>query len=217
MLDSCLIAKIVCASNKNGGVTQETLARELSMSQQTVSRKLKELEEKGLIRRTITPVGEIISLSEKGQEVLSQCLELLKNAITSAHAIKIIGKVTSGLGEGRIFLSLPYYKESFEKFLGFTPYPGTLNLVIYDRVSLENRLILDTERHILIPEFKSENRILGAVKAFPASINGLRPAAIVFPLRSTHPKSIIEIISPYHLREKLNLKDGDDVEIEAYV
>ncbi len=217
VLDSCLIAKIVCLSNKNGGVTQEALAKELSMSQQTVSRKLKELEERGLIRRTITSSGEIISLSEKGEELLSQCLELLKDAVTSTHVIKITGRVASGLGEGRIFLSIPYYKESFEKLLGFTPYPGTLNLVIYDRVSLENRLILDTERHILIKEFKSENRVLGAVKAFPASINGLRPAAIVLPLRSAHPKSVIEVISPYFLREKLNLKDGDDVEVEAYV
>ncbi len=214
--DSCIVAKIISLS-KSSEITQETLAKELNLSQQSVSRKLKELEDKGIIKRTITASGEIVSLTNKGEDLLSQCLSLIRDAIISSHALKIKGIVTSGLGEGKIFLSLPYYEDSFKKFLGFTPYPGTLNIVIYDRLSLENRIILDTEKHILIPEYKDENRVLGAVKVFPASINGTRPAAIVFPLRSTHPKSIIEVISPYYLREKLNIKDGNEVEIESYI
>ncbi|MEM0373170.1 MAG: DUF120 domain-containing protein, partial [Sulfolobales archaeon] len=52
---------------------------------------------------------------------------------------------------------------------------------------------------------------------YPASINGVTPAAVVIPLRTTHPKSIIEVISPYKLREKLNLEDGSEVMIEVYL
>jgi len=101
--------------------------------------------------------------------------------------------------------------------LGFEPYEGTLNLVIYDRISLENRLILDIVRGVLIPEYKEPNRVLGSVKAFPSSVNSLFPAAIVIPSRTTHPKSVIEVISPYYLREKLNLKDGDEISVEVYL
>jgi len=137
--------------------------------------------------------------------------------ILRTRTLHIKGKVTSGLGEGRIFLSLPYYMESFKKYLGFEPYAGTLNLVIYDRISLENRLILDVAKGIVIPEHKEPNRVLGSVKAFPSSINSLSPAAIVIPARTTHPKSVIEIISPYYLRERLSLKDGDEISIEVYL
>ncbi|WP_420807179.1 DUF120 domain-containing protein [Acidianus manzaensis] len=198
-----------------GEVTQQLLAKELGLSQQSVSRKLKDLESQNLIIRVESKEGEIIKLTEEGENLLVKCLEDINEALKYQHEIKIKGKVTSGLGEGRIFLSLPYYMESFKKFLGFTPYPGTLNVVIYDKCSFENRLSLDASRAIMIPEHKEEKRVLGAVKAFPAVVNQLQPAAIVLPLRTTHPKSVIEIISPYFLREKLNLKDGDEIIIEA--
>ena len=187
------------------------------MSQQTISRKLRELEEDGIIQRILTKEGEYIRLTDKGEEELKSCIEDILNLILRTKVIHIKGKVTSGLGEGRIFLSIPYYKESFKKYLGFEPYAGTLNLVIYDRISLENRLILDIARGITIPEYREPNRVLGSVKAFPSSVNSLSPAAIVIPSRTTHPKSVIEIISPYYLREKLNLKDGDEISVEVYL
>ncbi|ABP95892.1 MULTISPECIES: DUF120 domain-containing protein [Metallosphaera] len=216
MSDECLIAKIVYLSLQQKEVTQQMIADELKMSQQSVSRKLKELEERNLVRRSLSKEGEIIRVTENGEKLLEDCLSMMRATIISSHVLEIRGRATSGLGEGRIFLSMPYYMESFKKFLGFEPYPGTLNLVIYDRISLENRLVLDISKAINIPEHKEENRVLGAVRAFPASVNDLKPAAVVFPLRSVHPKSVIEVISPYHLRKELNIKDGDEVVIQAY-
>nr|WP_054836279.1 DUF120 domain-containing protein [Metallosphaera hakonensis] len=174
------------------------------------------MEEKDLIRRSLSKEGEIIRVTENGEKILEDCLSMMRTTIISSHILEIKGRATSGLGEGRIFLSLPYYMESFKKFLGFEPFPGTLNLTIYDRASLENRLILDVSKAITIPEHKEENRVLGAVRAFPASINDLKPAAVVFPLRSIHPKSVIEVISPFHLRKELNIKDGDEITIQVY-
>ncbi|MFP3259474.1 MAG: DUF120 domain-containing protein [Sulfolobus sp.] len=201
----------------NKQFTQSELAKFLNISQQTVSRKLKELEDNGLIIRIISKDGEIVKLTEEGEKFLLSCIENLRVAVSNNRILKIKGKVTSGLGEGRIFLSLPYYMNSLKKFLGFGPYPGTLNVVIYDRLSMENRLILDANRGIVIPEYKESNRVLGSVKAFPATVNSLSPAAVVIPARTTHPKSVVEIISPYYLRERLNLKDGDEVQIEVYL
>jgi riboflavin kinase len=217
LTEICTLSRIINLVKERGEITQQILAKEFNISQQSVSRKLKELEDANLIIRIETKDGEIIRLTEKGENLLLNCLNEISSAIAFQHEIRIKGKVTSGLGEGKLFLSLPYYENSFKKFLGFTPYPGTLNIVIYDRISFENRLLLDTSRYINIPEYRDENKVLGAVKAFPARINDLEPAAIVIPLRTTHPKSVIEIISPYYLREKLSLKDGDEVVIEALI
>ncbi|QIW24193.1 CTP-dependent riboflavin kinase [Sulfolobus sp. S-194] len=203
--------------NNNKLLTQAEISKESGLSQQTVSRKLKELEEEGIIQRIIVKEGEYIKLTDKGEEELKKCIEDILQLIMRTKILRIRGKVTAGLGEGRIFLSIPYYIDSFKKYLGFEPYAGTLNIVIYDRISLENRLILDLAKGIIIPEYKEPNRVLGSVKAFPSSINSISPAAIVIPARTTHPKSVIEVISPYYLREKLNLKDGDEVEIEVYL
>ena len=217
LTEVCTLSKIINLVKEKGEVTQQLLAKEFNISQQSISRKLKELEEANLIIRISTKDGEIIRLTEKGENLLLTCLNEITEALAFQHEIRIKGKVTSGLGEGKIFLSLPYYENSFRKFLGFTPYPGTLNIVIYDRASFENRLLLDTSRCINIPEYRDENRVLGAVKAYPARINNVEPAAIVIPLRTTHPKSVIEVISPYYLREKLSLKDGDEVIVEALI
>ncbi|AOL15650.1 riboflavin kinase [Sulfolobus sp. A20] len=175
------------------------------------------MEEDKLIVRIISKEGEIIRLSEEGEKILNSCLSDLKEAILTLHTIQIKGKIISGLGEGRIFLSMEYYKTQISKLLGFEPYPGTLNVVIYDRQSIENRLMLESSPPLLVPEYKYKDRVLGAVKLYPASVNSLKPAAVVIPQRTTHPKSVVEIISPYYLREKLNLKDGDEIVIEAYV
>jgi len=211
-----LLAKIIILS-KNGLVTQSSIAKNVGYTQQTISRKLKDMEDRKLIMREILKEGEIIRLTEEGERLLESCIRDLIEAITISRTLVIKGRVVSGLGEGRIFLSMPYYMESFKKMLGFEPYPGTLNVLIYDKLSLQNRILLDVSRHLLIPEFKDKDRVLGAVKAYPASINGLSPAAVVIPLRTTHPKSVIEVISPYKLREKLNLEDGSEVTIEVYL
>ncbi|BCU71127.1 hypothetical protein KN1_24240 [Stygiolobus caldivivus] len=193
------------------------MAKLLGISQQTVSRKLKELEDNGIITRAISKEGETIRLTEEGERAFRECVENLEEILKISRIIKIRAKVTSGLGEGKFFLSLPYYSEAFKKFLGFQPYPGTLNAVIYDRNSMENRLLLDANKGIVIPEHREPDRVLGSVKAFPASVNSLSPSAIVIPTRTTHPKSVIEVISPYFLREKLNLKDGDEIVIEVFL
>ncbi|MEM1626236.1 MAG: DUF120 domain-containing protein [Sulfolobaceae archaeon] len=203
--------------SKNNLVTQSSIAKNVGLTQQTISRKLKEMEERKLIMREIFREGEIIRLTEEGEKLLESCIRDLIEAITISRILTIKGKVVSGLGEGRIFLSIPYYIESFKRILGFEPYPGTLNVLIYDKLSLQNRILLDVSRYLFIPEYRDKDRVLGAVKVYPASINGVTPAAVVIPLRTTHPKSIIEVISPYKLREKLNLEDGSEVMIEVYL
>lgn len=198
-------------------VKQEEIAKSLGVSQQTVSRILKELEASGLIRRNISKEGEVIELTQEGEAKLIGIIEEITKLITRNRVVVLRGRVVSGKGEGSFFVSLPYYREAFMKYLGFEVFPGTLNVVLYDRQSIENRVLLDISKGIEIPEHREPERILGSVKAFPATVNGVSPAAVVLPSRTVHPKSVIEIISPYKLREKIGLKDGDEVEVEVFL
>jgi riboflavin kinase len=210
---ACILAKIISFSKGKECVTQLELSKLLEISQQSVSRKLNELEEIGLITKSETKNGTTVRLTNKGEELLLNCMEMIKESIETRRELKFKGKVVSGLGEGKIFLSIKYYEEQISQKMGFLPYPGTLNLTLYDRTSIENRIMLDSIPGILIPEYKFEDRVLGAVKMFPATVNSISPAAIVIPLRTVHPKSVIEVISPYFIRDKLMLKDGDEVEV----
>jgi riboflavin kinase len=207
------LSKIISAS-KGRPVSQNDLSKFLNMPQQTISRKLVEMERLGYIRRHFFPEGEIILPTEKGLSLLQECYIEIKETLELKYQMKLRGKVVTGLGEGKIFLSKEYYKEGFKRILGFVPYPGTLNVLINDEESMRNRIDLDTIRGLEIPEHKERDMVLGAVKAFPARIRSLE-AALVIPARTIHPRSVVEIISPYNLRRELSLSDGDEVEIEV--
>ena len=106
------------------------------------------------------------------------------------------------------------YVNQFKEKLGFVPYPGTLNVEI-QFVERNKLRLLKNYRALTIDEFQTENRTFGSVRCFKADVNGSE-GAIVLPLRS-HYSNILEFISPHNLREKLNLKDGDEVKIIIYL
>ena len=123
------------------------------------------------------------------------------------------GKLISGMGEGRYYTEQNGYVNQFKEKLGFIPFPGTLNVEI-EYVERNKLKILKNSKEIHINEFKTKNRTFGGVRCFKAKINGVN-GAIVLPLRS-HYSNILEFISPDHLRKKLNINDGDFVEIILY-
>ena len=123
------------------------------------------------------------------------------------------GKIVSGIGEGRYYTEQSGYTEQFKKKLGFVPFPGTLNVEI-EYVEKNKLRFLKDSKAIIINEFKTKNRTFGSVRCFKAEINGIE-GAIVLPLR-THYSNILEFISQYCLRKKLNINDNDCVEIIIY-
>jgi riboflavin kinase len=210
-----LLFEIITAIREEESISQRELAKRIGVSQQTVSRILRKLEDMGYIERKPTSNGSNIKVLRQGILLIERNISYISEFFKKrGYRIKLVGRVVSGLGEGKYYLSLPYYKESFKKYLGFDVYPGTLNVALESRY-LNDRLELDTTQGILIPRYADNLRTYGEVKAFLASINGLEPSALIIPFRTSHPKSIIEVISPYYLREKLSLKDGDKVEIEV--
>jgi len=117
--------------------------------------------------------------------------------------------VFSGKGEGAKFIELPWVRKQITEKLGFTPHPGTLNIKL-TRESLKLRTLLGK---------------IGAIEISPAAgfhrgrcfkaylINNLK-CAVVIPETPNYPRDIIELIAPINLREKLQLRDGDYVQVK---
>jgi riboflavin kinase len=215
MLEVLKALALMNATKRVLKISSKELAEKIGQSVQTAARKLKELEEEGLIERTLTKDGQFVVITEKGKELLYKEYLDYKRIFEGEGEIVIRGKVFSGLGEGRYYVSLEGYKKQFEEKLGFTPYPGTLNIKI-PREQMFFRTKLDEEEGILIEGFKTAERTFGEVKAFKCRINGIE-GAVVIPKRTHYPKDVLEVIAPVKLRDVLKLKDGDWVEVEVMI
>ena len=127
--------------------------------------------------------------------------------VTPLNTITLNGKVVSGEGNGKKYLSLPWVKKQIEEKLGFTPYLGTLNLQL-STGSVARRKLLETTNALQI--FPPEGYCAGLV--FKACISGTE-CAIVIPQVKNYPKSLLEIIAPENLREKFHLTDGKKISV----
>ncbi|HDD36488.1 MAG TPA: CTP-dependent riboflavin kinase [Archaeoglobus veneficus] len=212
MLEVLKQLALMNASKKVLKISSKELADKINQSLQTAARKLKELESDELIERTLTKDGQFIVITEKGKRRLYREYLDYKKIFEEDETITIKGKVFSGVGEGRYYVSLKGYKEQFKEKLGFDPYPGTLNLKI-PKEQLYFRRRLEEEDGILIEGFKTPDRTFGDVKAFKCKVNGIE-GAIVLPKRTHYPSDVLEVIAPVKLRN-YGIKDGDFVEVEV--
>ncbi|MEM0088177.1 MAG: DUF120 domain-containing protein [Archaeoglobaceae archaeon] len=213
MIEALKALALMNATREVVKISCKDFAKRINQSVQTASRRLKELENKGLIERTITKDGQFILITEKGRNLLHAEYLDYKKIFEGAETLKFHGIVFSGLGEGRYYVSLEGYRKQFREKLGIEPFPGTLNLRIpKEEIGIKKRL--DAEQGIKIEGFTAENRSFGEVKAFKCKVNGLS-AFIVIPKRTHHLSDVVEIIAERKLRDELNLKDGDIVEVEV--
>jgi len=126
----------------------------------------------------------------------------------ATRLLELVGRKTRGLGVGGRYISHPYYRGHFERLLGCTPYPGTLNL----ETSIDWRQLAATCEPSLIPEASWEGRRLGAVYAWSARIEtreGPVRVALIRPLLSRHPPHVLEVVAC----EKLADRTGDEVRV----
>jgi len=190
------------------------LAKQLETSQQTSSRYLLELDKDGMITRELGIKKQLIQITGKGEESLQEEYLQYQQIFELANKIRFTGIVVSGMGEGKYYTKQSGYADQFKEKLGFDAFPGTLNVEI--RHIEKNKLrLLKNYNAIQIDEFETDNRTFGGVKCFRATINNA-DGAIVLPLRS-HYSNILEFISPHFLREKLKIKDGNNVKIMIYL
>ena len=204
------------AAEKEIEITTTQLAEEFNISQQTASRCLIKLHEKmKLVEWKSSPKGSLVKLTPEGMHILDQLrFELEKALHPDLSSIVLKGNVFSGRGEGKYYVSQSAYMKSFRAQLGFEPFHGTLNV----RISANYVDHLDLIRGswpIIIKGFKSDERPFDDVLCYPLKIVGLdAKVAGIIPRRTHYGTNVLEIISSINIREKLKLKDDDEVEIE---
>ncbi|MBI3032734.1 CTP-dependent riboflavin kinase [Candidatus Woesearchaeota archaeon] len=186
------------------------LGNALGFSQQTASRKIKELEEKGFLNKELVAEGMKLSLTLEAKQLLEQNYITLKSLFGTALK-QWTGKVISGLGEGRYYVQIEGYQKQFKEKLNLTPYPGTLNIEVNP---VELKEFFQTKNQIIIEGFVTKERTFGGILCYPIKINKKLPGYLIKPLRSTHTENIIEIIAPVYLRGEFELEDGSEIIIE---
>ncbi len=199
---------------KKETISTTELAPLLNISQQSASRKLRDIESKGLIKRELCSKGQKITVLDKGHELINTVLDELKEATSNSATTpkKFTGHVTSGSGEGSYYLSQSQYHTQLTAKLGFSPFKGTLNLEIRDNQSLKNKEKFLLAPPITINGFTTSKRTFGQLLCYRCTINKM-PVAIIIPQRTHHNKKIVEIIAKDNLRKTLNLKDNDKLEV----
>ena len=123
--------------------------------------------------------------------------------------IEFSGTVTSGEGNGKKFMELPWVKRQITEKLGFTPYAGTLNLKLAEENAKQRKLLEKTPSAKVLP---AEGYCDGLL--FKAFI-GILQCAIVVPQVAGYPNDLLEVIASVNLREALQLEDGCEVTVTA--
>ena len=191
------------------------LAEKIGLSQQSASRLLKEMEAKGVIARQVHSRGQVVLINKKGKELLAQRYQELSR-IFGRKKMRFAGRLASGLGRGRYFISLKGYQKQFLEKLNFGPYPGTLNLKVDSQTGAAVRSL----ECLIIGGFSTRKKSYGGLRCARAKIVHKKdgklvqiPAAVVMPFRTVHESDIVEVIAPFYLRGRLSIKDGDIVRV----
>jgi riboflavin kinase len=121
--------------------------------------------------------------------------------------IELSGKIFSSRGEGKKFLELPWVKRQIKQKLGFTPYLGTLNVMLSEE-SVKRKKLLEKAHSIKV--YPADGYCSGK---FIKALIGTLECAIVVPEVAGYPKGVLEIIAPVNLRETLQLEDDDEITV----
>ena len=194
-------------------VSTGIVAKSLDLSQQTASRRMIEMEKKGLIERTVEGRVQKVRITKEGANSLAEMYRVLKPVIEApSRDLALEGAVFSGLSEGSYYMGLEGYRRQFRSKLGFDPFPGTLNLRVA-KDSMTKRKELDGYHFIAIDGFADKDRTYGGARCYPVTVQDKVKGAIVVPIRAHYQEDVIEIIAPQNLRKLLQLQDGDLVDV----
>lgn len=204
-------------AKRKSKITTADLARRIGSSQQTMSRKIRELEAKGLIERETVSKGQFVSLTEDGMKFLRKKYLDLRDVVehSKVEGISFGGALVSGSGEGIYYVGQDEYFLQFQDKLGFRPFLGTLNIRLKSVHDIKAKDEMERMKPIIVKGFMKENRAFGDIRSYPCIINRKIRGAVIIPERTHHPSDIVEIIAPVDIRKTLSLRENDYVHVEV--
>jgi len=119
---------------------------------------------------------------------------------------QIKGILVSGKEEGASFTELDWVKEQCLEKLGFQPYPGTLNLKVEGEDASLVKALAGKEGVSLLPPTPDFCQAM-CLRVRIGDIEG----AVILPHVDSYYENIVEILAPVKVKDKLNLKEGDEV------
>ena len=130
--------------------------------------------------------------------------------MTRRARTEVQGRVETGLGQGGRFVALGWVRAGVRRLVGFTPYPGTLNVRLDPG---EPRRRWRAVRRRRAPELTPPRAGGCGARLIPLLVAGRVPAVAVVPDVTRHGHQVVEVIAPGHLRRRLGLRDGDRVRL----
>jgi len=197
-------------------ITTSKMGSKLGISQQSISRWLITLEKDGMISREKGIRSYFVQITPVGKKYMQEKRNELNEIFERSGKIVMRGKVVSGMLDGKYYMSLKKYSEKIKSRLGFKPYPGTLNIRLDTIDDSQCKKKLCAMKGTEIPGFRRGGRTFGSVRCFPCRISGVK-GAVLIPERSHYGLEVLEIISPFNLRQRLKLSNGDDVKVKVIV
>ena len=199
-------------------LTSSSLGKSVQKSQQTASKYLMELENDGFIKRFMKGRKVFVKITNKGYAELVKLHSLLGSSLGAfPSSIELKGEIISGMGEGAYYMSLKGYTKQFKSKIGYVPFPGTLNVKLYQKEYLEAIQQIDDLDGQKINSFSDGKRTYGWVKCFTAKLNRTINCQLIRLERTHYDNSIIELISKNNICKVANLKLGSKVSIKIII
>ena len=126
---------------------------------------------------------------------------------------QLLGRLTTGIGQGKHFTRLDWARQQFMNKLGIDPFPGTINLIIDDSESMKvwDRLKVTTGVRIDNPNDGPHDC---DARCYPVSIESQIDGAIILPEIAGYSPVQIEVIAAKSVRDVLGIEDGDSLRLE---
>jgi riboflavin kinase len=129
-----------------------------------------------------------------------------------AERRKITGVVFSDLGRAASFMALDWVQSALSDKLGFSPYPGTLNLKLVTAREKELwRAARETGPRI---EITAPDAAHCQARCFLVEIEGKHQGAVILPEVEGYPADKIEVVASVRLKDAIKITDGDPVTLE---
>ena len=133
-----------------------------------------------------------------------------------ATSKRITGVVFTDLGQGASFMALEWVQRVILERVGFAPHPGTLNLRLESTEAMGQwKDLQKSMRGVDVPP--AEASFCNA-RCFTAQIDGPsvnqmdnKTVAVLVPEVDSYPPDKLEVIAPFHVKDTLNVKDGDQM------